>query len=176
MPADRRAALYEALGTEPSAAQKDQVVTLVGQDLDVLVLAVVAEGIDPGLAFRRTANEAAADADRARELDHGAYASLLRLEQSGQVTSTQAKVILSEMLESGGDPVTIAEAKGFEALAEDSLAELVKQIIEAHGAEWERYREGDGKLAQFFIGQVMKATKGQASGKSVVAELERLRG
>ena len=176
MPADRREALYEALGAAPSAAQKDQVVTVVGQDLDALVLAVVAAGIDPGLALRRTANEAAAEPERARALDPKTYASLLRMEQSGEVTATQAKVILSEMLEHGGDPVEIAAEKGFEALAEDSLAELVKQIIDAHGAEWERYRDGDAKLAQFFIGQVMKETKGQASGKSVIAELERLRG
>ena len=176
MPADRRAALFEALGTEPSAAQKDQVVTLVGQDLDKLVLAVIAAGIEPGLAFRRTANEAAADAERARDLDPSKYASLLGMEQSDKITSTQAKAILSQMLESGGDPEEIAAEKGFEALADDSLAQLVKQIIDAHGAEWDRYREGDAKLAQFFIGQVMKETKGQANGKSVIAELERLKG
>ena len=176
MPADRREALFDALGVDPSPAQKDQVVTLVGQDLDALVLTAVAAGIEPGLAFRRTANEAAADAERARALDAGAYAALLRMEQSGELTSTQSKAVLSEMLSSGGDPAAIAAAKGFEALAHDSLAELVKMIIEANGTEWERYRDGDAKLAQFFIGQVMRQTNGQASGKSVIAELERLRG
>jgi aspartyl-tRNA(Asn)/glutamyl-tRNA(Gln) amidotransferase subunit B len=80
------------------------------------------------------------------------------------------------MLSSGGDPIAIAAAKGFEALADDSLAELVKQIVEANPAEWERFRGGEAKLAQFFTGQVMRATKGQANGKSVEAELERLRG
>jgi aspartyl-tRNA(Asn)/glutamyl-tRNA(Gln) amidotransferase subunit B len=176
MPADRRAALVKALRGEPSQAQNDQVVTLVGQDLDSLVLAAVAAGIDPGLALRRTANEAAAEAERARALDPTTYATLLRMEQEGELTSTQSKAVLSVMLSSGGDPVAIAAAKGFEALADDSLADLVRQIVEANPAEWERYCAGEAKLQQFFTGQVMRATKGQANGKSVEAELERLRG
>ena len=49
-------------------------------------------------------------------------------------------------------------------------------VVADHAAEWERYRGGEDKLAQFFIGQVMKATRGQANGKAVVAELQRLRG
>ena len=44
-------------------------------------------------------------------------------------------------------------------------------MIEANPDEWSRYRDGDDKLAQFFIGQVMKVTKGQANGKAVIAEL-----
>ena len=45
-------------------------------------------------------------------------------------------------------------------------------MIEQFPDEWMRYREGDEKLAQFFIGQVMKATKGQANGKSVIEQLQ----
>ncbi len=45
----------------------------------------------------------------------------------------------------------------------------------AHPDEWDRYREGEDKLAGFFTGAVMKATKGQADGKAVAAELRRLR-
>ena len=45
----------------------------------------------------------------------------------------------------------------------------------AHPDEWARYRDGDDKLAQFFIGLVMKATRGQANGKAVIEELARRR-
>jgi len=45
-------------------------------------------------------------------------------------------------------------------------------LIDANPDEWTRYREGDEKLAQFFIGQVMAQTKGQANGKEVIAELQ----
>jgi aspartyl-tRNA(Asn)/glutamyl-tRNA(Gln) amidotransferase subunit B len=52
------------------------------------------------------------------------------------------------------------------------LGATVASLIEANPDEWARYREGDEKLAQFFIGQVMKLTKGQANGKAVIAELQ----
>jgi aspartyl-tRNA(Asn)/glutamyl-tRNA(Gln) amidotransferase subunit B len=179
MPAERRMRLLEALGGEATQAQSDQIATVVDLDLDHLVLSVVAGGIDAGLALRRTANEAAADAELARSLDPDAYLKLLRMEQQGALTSTQLKAVLSEMLTSGGDPVGIAQAKGFEAIAEDSLTALVRQIVDEHPAEWDRYRNGDEsdrkKLSGFFTGLVMRSTNGKASGRVVMVELERLR-
>ena len=50
-------------------------------------------------------------------------------------------------------------------------ATVVAALIDENPDEWSRFREGDEKLAQFFIGQVMKETKGQANGKAVIAEL-----
>ena len=46
----------------------------------------------------------------------------------------------------------------------------------AHPGEWKRYVDGDDKVSGVFVGAVMKATKGQADGAKVVAELRRLRG
>jgi Asp-tRNA(Asn)/Glu-tRNA(Gln) amidotransferase B subunit len=176
MPADRRAAVHETLGTQATQAQSDQILTVVDLDLDPLVLAAVDAGIDPGLALRRTANEAAADPERARSIDRGSYTALLRMEQQGELTATQSKIVLAEMLESGGgDPDSIASAKGFEALAAGSLGELVAQVIGAHTQEWDRYRAGDDKISGFFIREVMQASGGKASGKEVKAELDRLR-
>ncbi len=93
------------------------------------------------------------------------------MEQSGELSATQAKTVLAELMASGGDPHAIASQKGFEQLSADSLGDVVAELIEANPDEWTRYREGDDKLAQFFIGQVMKVTKGQANGKAVIAEL-----
>ena len=61
-------------------------------------------------------------------------------------------------------------------MSEDSLASAVAEAVAAHPDEWERYRQGEDKLAGLFTGAVMKATKGQADGKAVSAELRRLRG
>jgi Asp-tRNA(Asn)/Glu-tRNA(Gln) amidotransferase B subunit len=94
------------------------------------------------------------------------------MEQSGELSSTQAKTVLGELLASGGDPKAIATAKGYEQLSSDSLGTTVATLIEENPDEWARYREGDEKLAQFFIGQVMKVTKGRANGKAVIAELQ----
>jgi aspartyl-tRNA(Asn)/glutamyl-tRNA(Gln) amidotransferase subunit B len=175
MPAERRASVDEALGAPATPAQADQILTVVDLDLDPLVLSAVADGIDAGLALRRTANEAAAEPDAARSMDLGSYTALLRMEQQGALTATQSKVVLTEMLESGGDPAAIASAKGFEALAAGSLGELVAQVVGAHPDEWDRYCAGDEKLSGFFIREAMQASSGKASGKEVKSELDRLR-
>jgi aspartyl-tRNA(Asn)/glutamyl-tRNA(Gln) amidotransferase subunit B len=179
MPAARRARLRDMLsapGAPATAAQEDQIATVVEHGLEGLVTAAVDEGVAPTLAVARTANEASADPDAARALDRRAYGALLAMEERGQLTATQVKAVLAELLERGGDPVDIARRRGFEALGADSLVGAVAEVVDAHPDEWERYRAGEDKLAQFFIGQVMKSTKGKADGKAVVAELQRLRG
>ncbi len=179
MPAVRRARLVELLDDSdaPSPSRTDQVATVVALGLDDLVTEAVAAGVGAGLALARTANEAAADPEAARRLDPASYIALLTLEGSGTLTASQSKEVLGDLLAAGGgDPATIAAAKGFEAMSEDSLAAAVAEAVAAHPAEWERYRQGEDKLAGMFTGAVMKATKGKADGKSVAAELRRLRG
>ncbi len=183
MPAVRRARLVELLGegsAGPSEAQADQVATVVDLGLDDLVTAAAAAGVSLALALARTANEAATDAEAARRLDIEAYIALLTMEGDGSLTATQAKAVLGELLAAGGgDPAAIAAAKGFEAMSEDSLAATVAEAVAAHPAEWARYRDGDDgerkKLSGLFIGDVMRATRGQANGQAVQAELDRLR-
>jgi aspartyl-tRNA(Asn)/glutamyl-tRNA(Gln) amidotransferase subunit B len=180
MPADRRSRLAALMGAEAKAAKVDQIATVVEHDLDVLMLAATDAGIDPALALARTANEASADPERARALDPVAYTSLLRMEQDGTLSATQAKTVLADLLEHGGDPAALARDRGFEALAADSLADVVAEVVAAHPAEWERYCGGDDndqkRLTGFFTGLIMKATSGKANGKAVGAELRRRRG
>jgi aspartyl-tRNA(Asn)/glutamyl-tRNA(Gln) amidotransferase subunit B len=182
MPAARRARLVDLLTDAGGAteAQLDQVATVVDLGLDDLVTAAVAAGVGAPLSLARTANEAATDATAARALDHQSYVALLTMEASGELTATQAKSVLADLLAAGGgDPATIAASKGFEAMSEDSLASTVADIVAAHPEEWARFEAGDDKeqkkLAGFFTGKVMQATKGQANGKAVAAELQRLR-
>jgi aspartyl-tRNA(Asn)/glutamyl-tRNA(Gln) amidotransferase subunit B len=179
MPAERRARLAELLTAAgaPSGSVADQVETVVDLGLDQLVTEAVACGVAPALALARTANEAATDPEAARRLPVDSYVSLLTLEATGSVTATQAKAVLGEMLaQGGGDPAAIAAARGYEAMSEDSLVATVAAAVEAHPDEWERFCQGEDKLAGFFTGAVMKATRGQADGKAVAAELRRLRG
>jgi aspartyl-tRNA(Asn)/glutamyl-tRNA(Gln) amidotransferase subunit B len=181
LPAVRRTQLVGLFGAEITAAQVDQVATVVDLGLDGLVLAAVAVGVASGLALARTANEAATDAEAARALDPEPYVALLTMEGNGSLTATQAKSVLAELLAAGGgDPAAIAAANGFEAMSGDSLTTTVADVVAAHADDWERYRNGDeaerNKLAGFFIGLVMKASKGKADGKAVRAELERLKG
>ena len=171
LPAARRAHLAEATGTGTEA-----VASVVELELDHLVLAAVEAGADGRRALNRAANEVAADPARARRLEPGAFARLILLEDEGALTATQAKHVLAHMLERGGDPVAIAREKGYEAMDAGALAEVVDEAVRAHPGEWERLRGGDDKLMGFFVGQVMKATRGQADGKAVTALLRQRAG
>jgi aspartyl-tRNA(Asn)/glutamyl-tRNA(Gln) amidotransferase subunit B len=171
MPAERRRVLLDRL-TDPTTAQLDALAVVIDLDLDVYVLAALDAGLDGALAIARAANEIAGDIEHRGNLTHDAFVTALRMETSGSLSATQAKTVLGELLAHGGDPASIAAAKGFEQLSSDSLGATVATLIDEHPDEWARYREGDEKLAQFFIGQVMKLTKGQANGKAVIAELQ----
>ncbi len=177
LPARRRARLAELVtDADRSAARTDQITTVVELDLDPLVEAAVAGGVAAPLALARTANEAAADAERARRVAPESYVALLRMEQDGALSATQAKEVLAELLETGEEPSRIAARLGYEAMDTDSVTSIVATVVAENPSEWERYRDGDDKLAGFFTGKVMKATQGKANGKAVAAELRRLRG
>jgi aspartyl-tRNA(Asn)/glutamyl-tRNA(Gln) amidotransferase subunit B len=177
MPADRREKLAALLGPDgATAAKADQIATVVENGLDVLMTKAVHAGIGAPLALARTANEASAEPDRARALDTAAYTALLRMEQDGSLSATQAKVVLADLLDRGGDPAALARDHGFEALGADSLSGVIDELIAAHPNEWTRYVDGDDKLTGFFTGQAMKATQQKANGKAVAAELRRRRG
>jgi aspartyl-tRNA(Asn)/glutamyl-tRNA(Gln) amidotransferase subunit B len=177
LPAARRARLAELVGAGAglSPRQQDQVEAVVNQGLDDLVVAAAQVGAPVELALVRAANELAAALDRALVLDPAAFATVVGMEAGGALTATQAKAVLADLLEGGGDPRAIAAAKGFEALADDVLVRAVGDVVAANPVEWGRYVAGDEKLAGFFTGLVMKATAGKADGKRVAAELGRRR-
>ena len=84
------------------------------------------------------------------------------------------KEVLAEMASTGRSAKDIAAAKGFEAMDTGELDGLLDGLIADNPDEWSRFcgdDEGDAKkMAGFFTGQIMKATRGQADGK-VVAQL-----
>jgi aspartyl-tRNA(Asn)/glutamyl-tRNA(Gln) amidotransferase subunit B len=181
MPADRRASLATALGGAPSDAETDQIRAVVDLGLDPLVSAAAEAGAPTALALARAANEVAAHNEAAARLDAGSFASLLALESGGQLSATQSKAVLGELLErGGGDPAALAKEMGFEALSSGTLGAVLDEIIAAHPDEWARFVGGDDvegkKLTGFFTGAVMKATAGKANGKEIAAELQRRRG
>jgi Asp-tRNA(Asn)/Glu-tRNA(Gln) amidotransferase B subunit len=138
--------------------------------------AVVAAGGDAGLAVRRLANEVAAQLDTVDRLTPSAFVSLIAMEHEGALTTAQAREVLRELLESGGDPKAIAADRGFEALGTDALEAVVDQVIADHPDEWARYAAGEDKLTGFFIGHIKTATGGKADLKAASALLRSRRG
>jgi aspartyl-tRNA(Asn)/glutamyl-tRNA(Gln) amidotransferase subunit B len=91
------------------------------------------------------------------------------MESSGQLSATQSKEVLSELMSKGGDPAKIASRLGYEQMDASALEAMVDEVTRANPEEWQRYCGGDDKVAQFLLGQVMKASKGRANGKVVAA-------
>jgi aspartyl-tRNA(Asn)/glutamyl-tRNA(Gln) amidotransferase subunit B len=171
MPAERRAVLTLRLA-DPAPALLDALEVVIDLGLDRFVVAALDAGVAPEPAIARAANEIASDLDGVDKLSVESYVATLLMEQRGELSATQSKTVLVEILANGGEPRSVAASKGFERLASGALGEVVAQLIEENPDEWSRYRSGDEKLAQFFIGQVMKLTSGQANGKEVIAELQ----
>jgi len=170
LPARRRSQLADAAGVAPTTGG---VVIAVERNLDTLALAAIAAGGEPSRVLTHVEHNLAVEG--AETLDAGKLAALVSMETAGELTATQAKAVLAEMVAGGDDPAAIAKAKGYEAMGADALAAAVDEVIAANADQWARFVEGDdklrGKMAQFFVGQVMKATKGQADGKAVTALL-----
>jgi aspartyl-tRNA(Asn)/glutamyl-tRNA(Gln) amidotransferase subunit B len=166
LPARRRSRLAEAAGV---TSTDGPVAIAVERGLDTLALDAIAAGGEPARVLTHVEHNLAVEG--AEKLDPSRLAALVVMETGGELTATQAKAVLAEMVTSGDDPVVIARARGFEAMGADALTSAVDDVIAANPDEWARYVEGDdkarGKLTGFFVGQVMKATRGQADGKAV---------
>lgn len=159
LPAARRARLAEAAGLAV-----DQVAILVERGDDDLALAAIDDGGAGDSVVKHLVNNVA---DGVGQLTAGSLAALVQLESAGELTSTQSKTVLADLVASGGEPAAIAASHGFEAVDTGELEGMVDQLIADHPDEWARFCDGDRKMQGFFVGQVMKATQGQADGKLV---------
>ena len=168
LPAERRAELRAAV---PNATD-DAIATVVRLGFDQVVREAMAAGADGRLAINRAVNEVAADPDGGARLTPAAFARVVLMESSGELTPTQAKAVIAELLEAGGDPDTVVRERGYEAVGADKLEAVVAEILAAHPEEASRLGE-DPKLIGFFVGKVMDATNRQANGKEVTALLRR---
>ena len=165
LPAERRA----ALAAEAGSSSPGDVAVVIERGLDGLVRAAIAAGADPARVVTHAVHNLAVEG--AANLDPESLASLVKMETEGSLTATQAKKVLSEMLERGGDPAAIAAELGFEAMDQDAMEALVDQLIADNPAEFDRLKGGDQKVMGFFVGQAMKKTQGKADGKIVTALL-----
>ncbi|MCL6436932.1 MAG: Asp-tRNA(Asn)/Glu-tRNA(Gln) amidotransferase subunit GatB [Leptolyngbyaceae cyanobacterium HOT.MB2.61] len=93
-------------------------------------------------------------------------AELTNLIESGTISNKIAKDILPELLEKGGSPKALIEAKGLIQISDTSVIETaIAEVLAAHPKELEQYRNGKTKMLGFFVGQVMKKTGGRADPK-----------
>ena len=95
-------------------------------------------------------------------------AGLLKLLDQDVISGKIAKTVFEAMAETGKPAKTIVEEKGLVQVSDTSAIDpIVDDLIAKHPDEVARYRGGQKKLIGFFVGQVMKATKGKANPKVV---------
>jgi aspartyl-tRNA(Asn)/glutamyl-tRNA(Gln) amidotransferase subunit B len=92
---------------------------------------------------------------------------LVELIQDGTISGRIAKDVFAEMFEAGADPVSIIEGKGLKQISDAGAIErIAEQIIVANPDQVEKLK-GNPKVLGWFVGQVMKATQGQANPQLV---------
>ncbi|KAJ1673616.1 hypothetical protein EV182_004889, partial [Spiromyces aspiralis] len=96
--------------------------------------------------------------------------SIIDALDAGTITTPMAKEILRQMV-TVNDPRTankIAEEKGWSVIArDDTLMPLCRSLIKAHPEEVQKFQHGNKRVLGFFVGQAMKATKGQAKPQTL---------
>ena len=93
-----------------------------------------------------------------------ALVDLLALVEQGTITAGSGRVVLGEMLATGRPAGDIVAARGLAQISEqDALAAVVDEVIAAHPDLAAQYRDGKETLLRWFVGEVMKATRGKAN-------------
>ncbi len=89
-------------------------------------------------------------------------ANLTRLIDQGEISSKIAKIVFSEMLDSGGNPSSIIKEKGLKQITDEKeLGRIAEDLLASNPQQVKQYRDGKTKIIGFFVGQMMKQTQGK---------------
>ena len=98
----------------------------------------------------------------------GNLADLVRLVASGTISGKMGKDILAEMFSTGKRAGEVMAEKGLAQISDpEKIATVVREVIAANPNQVEQYRKGKTATFGWFVGQVMKATRGQANPQLV---------
>ncbi len=102
------------------------------------------------------------------KLTPAGLAGLLKLIDAGTISGKIAKQIFPDLVASGDDPEAYVKAKGLVQISDSGeLDGVVDEVLAENPDETRRLRDGDKKLIGFFVGQIMRKTKGQANPQLV---------
>ncbi|AIK37800.1 Asp-tRNA(Asn)/Glu-tRNA(Gln) amidotransferase GatCAB subunit B [Bacillus pseudomycoides] len=89
---------------------------------------------------------------------------MVQLIEKGTISSKIAKKVFNELIEKGGDPEEIVKAKGLVQISDEgTLRKVVTEILDNNEQSIEDFKNGKDRAIGFLVGQIMKATKGQAN-------------
>ncbi|MDF1526765.1 MAG: Asp-tRNA(Asn)/Glu-tRNA(Gln) amidotransferase subunit GatB [bacterium] len=102
-------------------------------------------------------------------------AEIIGLVDGGTISGSAAKQVFEEVFDSGRDPMAVVEEKGLAQVSDaGAIEEEVQKILDANPDQVQQYKDGNDKVLGFFVGQVMKASKGKANPKVVNEMLRKL--
>lgn len=115
----------------------------------------------------RNLNDANIDVERS-PISALHLSELIKMIESKEISGKMAKDVFAEMWKTSGAPKEIVRSKGMSQITDPSAVEqLVDGVMVANPQAVADYRSGKEKLFGFFVGQVMKASKGQANPELV---------
>jgi aspartyl-tRNA(Asn)/glutamyl-tRNA(Gln) amidotransferase subunit B len=176
LPAARRGRYRDAFGLSPYDAS----VLVADADAGRLLEATLAA--DPELPPKRVANWVTGEYLRLAKGDRGAavervsgqqLAALVRLVEDGRLSGTNAKEVFAQHAGTGRPIASIVEDAGLQRIGDESaLRATIREIVATNPEAVADVRAGKAKAIGFLVGQVMKATRGQADA-SLVGSLVR---
>jgi len=106
-------------------------------------------------------------------------AGMIKLIQNGTISSKIAKKVFKELIENGGDAEQIVKEKGLVQISDEgTLRKIVLEVLDANPQSVEDFKNGKDRAIGFLVGQIMKATKGQANpplvNKLLLEEINKL--
>ncbi len=177
LPLARRARFVERLGL----TDQDAALLTTERPIADYVEQVIAAGADGKRAANWVASEVLRELNRAERsiadcpIAPPALAGLCRLVDDGTISGKIAKDVFGKMWASGRGAKEIVEAEGLVQLTDEAAIEAAcRAAVEANPQQVGKYRAGNDKLIGFFVGQVMKATRGKANPEMVNQMLRRL--
>lgn len=95
-------------------------------------------------------------------------AELIIMIEKNTISNNIGKQIIIDMMKTGEKASSIVESRGLSQISDEgAIKEIVQKVVDANPAQVEAYKGGKTQLLGFFVGQVMKETKGRANPKSV---------
>jgi aspartyl-tRNA(Asn)/glutamyl-tRNA(Gln) amidotransferase subunit B len=95
-------------------------------------------------------------------------AGMIKMIQGGVISTKIAKTVFEEMYKSGKDAETVVKDQGLVQVSDTGAIEkIIDEVIKANPSQYADYKAGKEKLFGFFVGQVMKASKGKANPELV---------
>jgi aspartyl-tRNA(Asn)/glutamyl-tRNA(Gln) amidotransferase subunit B len=95
-------------------------------------------------------------------------AGMIKLIENGTISSKIAKTVFKELIENGGDAEQIVKEKGLVQISDEgTLLKIISEVLDNNPKSIEDFKGGKAKATGFLVGQIMKATKGQANPQLV---------